>query len=151
MDLAFVLLRGIVADKGFTTLISAANQGHQRSSCYYVWQRGPPPKLLEEAKYNQDRDLRVSCSQKERLPVQESGCSQPEHVGKNLSREPRHNRRPTPTRQHVAGGQADSVAVTLGGRDELCLLADRTTRYKVAAAGPGGEGVNRKLTRSLTA
>lgn len=43
-----------------------------------------------------------------------------------------------------------SAAVTLSGGDELCLLADKTMRYKVVAAGVDGEGVNRSLTRSLT-
>jgi hypothetical protein len=54
------------------------------------------------------------------------------------------------THTNDAAQQAGSVAVTLGGGDELCLLADRTMRYKVVAAGVGGEGVNRSLTRSLT-
>jgi hypothetical protein len=54
------------------------------------------------------------------------------------------------THASEAAQEAGSVAVTLGGGDELCLLADKTMRYKVVAAGVDGEGVNRSLTRSLT-
>jgi hypothetical protein len=46
--------------------------------------------------------------------------------------------------------EAGSAKVVLSGGDELCLLADKTMRYKVVAAGVGGDGVNRSLTRSLT-
>ena len=46
--------------------------------------------------------------------------------------------------------EGGSEAVVLESGDELCLLSDKTMRYKIVAAGVGGDGVNRSLTRSLT-